>query len=231
VLATLVAVALFTSLGLWQWHRGEHRSQQWAAFARSDLPPIAATADALDRLDRFTRVSISGRWDTDRQILLDNISREGRPGYEVLTLLRLADGTGILVNRGWLPFTGTRAQLPDVSFTSSTDAGAKLGLVTGRLSVLPVTGLQSGRQAPALTGPWPRVTSFPAQAELSALLGLRLRSPVLLLDETSGPGYLRQWRPPGVSPDRNFSYAIQWWSFGVLAVCLFLGLNLKKRHD
>ena len=68
-------------------------------------PPSRASAATLERLPRFTRVRVHGEFDAARQFLLDNISHEGAPGYEVLTLLRLADGSHLLVNRGWLPFT------------------------------------------------------------------------------------------------------------------------------
>ena len=53
-------------------------------------------------------------------------------------------------------------------------------------------------------------------------------APVLLLDAESGPGYLRDWRPPGISPDRNYSYAVQWWSFALLAAAMYIGFNLKR---
>jgi cytochrome oxidase assembly protein ShyY1 len=58
--------------------------------------------------------------------------------------------------------------------------------------------------------------------------GVALLEPVLLLDADSGPGYLRDWRPPGISPDRNYSYAVQWWSFALLAAAMYVGFNLKK---
>ncbi|HXS30103.1 MAG TPA: SURF1 family protein, partial [Steroidobacteraceae bacterium] len=109
-------VPLFVSLGFWQWHRGEHRSAQWAEFSRTDVPAVEASAASLERLERFTRVRVSGVLDPQRQFLLDNISHEGAPGYEVLTVLRLADGSHLLVNRGWLPFSGYRDRLPDVAF-------------------------------------------------------------------------------------------------------------------
>ncbi len=35
---------------------------------------------------------------------------------------------------------------------------------------------------------------------------------------------------PGIPPERNFSYAIQWWSFALLALALFVGLNLKRSN-
>ena len=53
---------------------------------------------------------------------------------------------------------------------------------------------------------------------------------VLLLDPDSGTGYVRHWQPPGIAPDRNFSYAIQWWAFAAVALGLFVFLNLGKRR-
>lgn len=220
----LLAVPAFVSLGFWQWHRGEYRSRVWADFERADVPAIEATAASIERLPRFTRVQVEGEFDGARQVLLDNISHEGAPGYEVLTLLRLADGSGLMVDRGWVPFGGYRDRLPDVGLATSG-----VQRLTGRLSSLPVAGIAAGRAPPAQDGPWPRVTSFPAYAELARLWGEKLLPPVLLLDAGSGPGYLRQWKPPGISPDRNYSYAIQWWSFALLAVAMFVGLNLKRK--
>jgi surfeit locus 1 family protein len=222
-LLTLLALPLFVSLGFWQWHRGEYRSELWQRFSRSDAAAIAANADSLQRLPQFTHVRIEGRLDAQRQFLLDNVSRDGRPGYEVLTVLTLAEGSHLLVNRGWLPFSGYRSQLPEVGFES-----AGVQTLTGRLGALPTPGLAAGAQPPTLEGSWPRLTSFPALKDLSAARGEKLLAPVLLLDADSGPGYLRSWQPPGISPQRNFSYAVQWWAFAALALGLYLGLNLKR---
>ncbi len=224
MLLVLLAVPAFVSLGFWQWHRGDYRSRVWADFERADVAAIDASSATLERLPRFTRVRVAGRLDGGRQVLLDNISREGAPGYEVLTLLALADGSHLVVDRGWVPFGGYRDRLPDVRLAGDGDLR-----LTGRLSTLPVPGIAAGRAPPAEEGPWPRVTSFPTREELQHLWGVALPAPMLLLDADSGPGYLRDWKPPGISPDRNYSYAIQWWSFALLAVAMFIGLNLKRK--
>jgi surfeit locus 1 family protein len=223
ILLTALAVPAFIALGFWQWNRGEHRRDLWQQFERGDVAAVEANAASLERLPAFTRVRVTGQFDTARQFLLDNISHEGQPGYQVLTVLRLADGSGLLVNRGWLPFAGYRDRLPDIAF-----AAPEYLRLTGRISTLPVAGMAAGRQAPALAGSWPRLTSFPSHADLEAARGEKLLPPVLLLDAGSGPGYLRDWRAPGISPERNFSYAIQWWSFALLAVAMFVGLNIKR---
>lgn len=223
ILLTAAAVPAFIALGIWQWHRGEHRRAQWQQFERSDVAAIESNAANLAQLPAFTRVRVAGEFDAAHQFLLDNVSHDGQPGYEVLTVLLLADGSRLLVNRGWVAFTGYRDRLPDIAL----DAAGPVRL-TGRINTLPVAGMAAGRQAPPGSGPWPRVTSFPARAELEASLGESLLQPVLLLDADSGPGYLRDWKVPGISPERNFSYAFQWWSFALLAVAMFVGLNLKR---
>jgi surfeit locus 1 family protein len=171
-------------------------------------------------------VRVAGEFDADHQFLLDNISHGGAPGYEVLTPLQLGDGSRILVDRGWVPFSGYREQLPDLTL----DAAAP-PFLTGRLSRLPVAGLAAGRVPPPVEGTWPRVTSFPDMEQLAEALGMPLPPVLLLLDADSGPGYLRDWQPPGISPERNFSYAVQWWSFALLALLMLVGLNLKRKHD
>jgi cytochrome oxidase assembly protein ShyY1 len=228
-LLTLVAISAFMGLGFWQYQRGTARAAQWreftAAGAAQDVDAVQMVA-----LPRWTRVRVRGQWDAGRQFLLDNISQDGAPGYEVLTVLHLAEGGDLLVNRGWLPFSGYRDRLPDVSIAGDAvaEGTASVQVVAGRLSVLPVAGLALGRQPPAMSGSWPRLTTFPAHAELEAAWGAMLLPPVLLLDPDSGSGYVRQWRPPGLAPERHFGYAAQWWMFAAAVVVIYLVMNVKR---
>jgi surfeit locus 1 family protein len=228
VLLTAALLPVFVGLGNWQWQRGQAREAQWQEFARGSDEAIEASAQTLTRLPRYTHVRVAGRFDAERQFLLDNISHNGAPGYQVLTVLELAEGSKLLVNRGWLPFLGFREQLPDVALPVESLAGPLT--LTGRLAALPVAGLPSGRAGPATVGDWPRVASFPTSAQLEAAYGAPLLPAVLLLDADSGPGYLRDWQPPGLQPARHIGYAVQWWAFALLLLALFIGFNVKKRN-
>jgi len=221
-LLTLLLLAAFVCLGRWQWHRGAAKQAVWDEYAKGG-PAVKAGERDIDRVERFARVEIEGHYEPAHQVLLDNISHAGAPGYEVLTPFLLADGGRILVNRGWVPFTGFRDRLPDVSL-----ADVSVQRVTGRAEELPAAGLASGRAPPEPGANWPKLTSFPTQAELEAALHTSLARRLVLLDPGMANGYLREWTPPGLPPDRHFSYAIQWWGFAVVALVLYFGLNFRK---
>lgn len=225
---TLALLVLFIGLGRWQWGRGDYKAQLREQFVAGAGPARELGAEQIAALSRFARITVAGRWDGARQFLLDNRIRDGRAGYEVLTPLQLADGRWMLVNRGWLPFSGFRERLPDVSLPSAAQADNRV-VVTGRVDELPSAGLESGRAAPPSSGRWPRVTSYPKAAELAAALELPAIEPrVLLLDAEAADGYRRDWQPPGMVPEKHWSYAIQWWSFAVVLLLLYATLNTKK---
>ena len=223
-LLTLVGVALFVNLGRWQWNKGNFRAAEAAQFAHGTDTAEPLAARGLEQVPRFQRITVTGKLDPARQFLLDNRTNEGRPGYEVLTPLYRDGHDAILVNRGWVPFSGYREKLPDVSF-----AGDREVEITGRVDELPVQGLASGHAAPDEKAPWPKVTSYPTPMELAQALGRHVESRILLLDANVPDGYVREWQPPGLTADRHWSYGVQWYAFAVLAVALWLILGFRGR--
>ena len=219
---TVALCALFVFLGRWQWHRGDAREAAWDQFARG-TDKVLAVDGKLDGIPLFQRVSVAGRFDAERQFLLDNRSYEGRAGYEVLTPLQRPDGEVALVDRGWVPFSGLRDRLPGVAIRTHDEI-----TVTGRVADLPSAGLASGRAPPSAQAPWPKVTSFPTMSELSQAFGQPLEPHILLLDSHDPDGYVRDWHPPGLEPARHWSYAVQWWSFAAVLLFLWARLSLRK---
>lgn len=222
-LLTLALCALFVRLGLWQWHRWIESDAAWTRFARGADAVQPLGARRLADLPLYQRVSVSGRLDGQHQFLLDNRSYQGRPGYEVLTPLASAAGAVVLIDRGWVPFTGSRTRLPDVALAEGPSV-----TLSGRIAELPSAGLASGRAAPQREDPWPKVTSFPRAGELANALGMPLASRILLLDPGAPQGYLRDWQPPGVAPVRHLSYAIQWWCFAALAGVVWAVMAVRR---
>jgi len=223
-LLALLACAVFIRLGLWQYHKGLARQAQWTRFAQGTDQLVELGTRPLSDLPLFQRVSLAGTFDGAHQFLLDNRSYHGRAGYEVLTPLTRSSAETLIVDRGWVPFSGSRARLPDVSLASEASM-----TLNGRLAELPSGGLESGRAPPQAEGPWPRVTSYPRLGELALALGRPLDERILLLDPQSPLGYVRDWQPPGISPLRHFAYAIQWWCFAALALFIWARLSLRPK--
>jgi surfeit locus 1 family protein len=216
-LLTVVAVFAFASLGLWQLSRAAEKRAVAEDFS-SNGSALALPADSRG-LPRYQRVSARGRYDPDRQFLIDNRIHEGRAGVMVLTPFALENGGRVLVNRGWLPFGATREELPDIA----VDAGVRN--IVGRLDELPRPGILLS-SPPAAT--WPRLVNYPTMDELATALGQPLHSRVILLDAGVPDGYVRAWKLPGATPDRNLGYAIQWFAFAATAVAIWLAVSLRR---
>ena len=225
----LAGVLLFAQLGRWQWHRAAEKRALAAAFvAGTENFSTALGSRSTAELARYTQVRARGRYDTAHQFLLDNMTHEGRTGYQVLTPLRLADGRVLLVNRGWLPLPGGRRDaLPDISLPDlgTIDIG-------GRLDNLPVTGLAMGQAAPAQGALWPKRTSFPSAQQLGAALGQSVEARQLLLGASEPQGFTRDWTSSaaGFGPERHMAYAFQWWGLGALILFLYFFMNIEPRE-
>lgn len=223
-----LGVALFASLGRWQWHRAAEKRQlqQEFASALTHRQPLGSHRTA--ELPRYSQVEVRGRYDGAHQFLLDNRTQDGQAGYEVLTPLQLTDGRWLLVNRGWVPLVGRqRTVLPDVALHDVPEERPVVGL----LDDFPVAGLAAGRVPPGADSGWPRLTSFPQAGDLAASLGQPIEARQLLLLADQPDGYARNWQPASASfpPERHLAYAVQWWSLAGLAAGLYVVLNLKRR--
>ncbi len=223
-LLTLGGVAAFVLLGRWQWHRADEARALQTQFLAGTDAVVDLDRQPMRALPRYTQVSAQGRYDRAHQFLLENMSYDGSPGYQVLTPLALADGRTVIVNRGWVPLSETRGALPDIELAGNPDADPR-----GRLDNLPVPGISLGHIPPSPGSAWPKVTSFPTMKDLAAALGRPLEPRQLLLDPRQPQGYVRDWKPPGMTPAQHLSYAIQWWGFAATAVLLYALLNRRKR--
>lgn len=216
-LLAIVGMALFGSLGRWQLDRAEEKRELFAAFEAGSDSVIELPA-GLDPVERYRRVTTQGRYDASRQFLLDNMTHDGVPGVQVLTPLLRDDGTALIVNRGFIPSSGRRSELPDLP------AGGELRRVSGRMDFLPRPAVEL--EAPA-SGGWPRLVSFPRTDDLTAALQVPVHPQVLLLDAGQPDGYLRDWQPPGMTPEKHIGYAVQWFGLAAAVFVTWFVLSLK----
>ncbi|WP_269532823.1 SURF1 family protein [Chitinimonas sp. BJYL2] len=214
-LATVLLVALTIGLGLWQFGRGERKTELAARLAQQDRLPVTAWQGELGVDVWGRRYELEGTWLPTAQIYLDNRIHLGRPGYHVLSPLRLADGRVMVVNRGWLP----RVQ--------GTQPEAALPQAPARV----VVRLQSPQQR--------YVTLSSAQVSGAVWQNLdwtRYRTllgvspvPALAFQLEGNDTLNRDWPAPDAGADKHYAYAGQWFLFAALAIVLFVFLHWKSR--
>ena len=218
LMAAIVVAALTARLGVWQLDRAAQKEQlQQAMQSQAALPPLAADALPRTRADGAAtphrRALLQGQWLNERSIYLDNRPMNGRTGFYLVTPLKLADGTAVLVQRGWLP-----RDAADRTHVAPPPAA------TGTVTV-------QGRIAPALA----RLYEFDAAASgvirqnlaidaYAQEAALPLRPWALVQDaEPDAPadGLLRQWPAPDLGLHTHYGYAFQWFSLCALTVLLY----------
>jgi len=107
----LPVFALLVSLGVWQLHRLAWKEDLLAQIDQrlnapaTPLPPRAQWSSLSQEADEYRHVSVTGRFEHDNEVYVFRTAGSGigEAGFLVLTPLRLADGSRILVNRGFVP--------------------------------------------------------------------------------------------------------------------------------
>ena len=215
-LAAVTGVGILASLGAWQTHRGYEKRAQFEAFARAEGPTMPYGAEGGQA--RYAHVRLEGRYDPLHQVLLDNMTHDGRVGYRVLTPLRTSLGL-VLVDRGWMAAPARREELPDLPVT------AEVRVVTGRIDDLPRAGIELKTSDGV---GWPRRLSYPDLSALRRIYAAPVAPSIILLDAAAPDGFLRDWRPGGLPPERHFGYAVQWYGLSLALLVLFLVANFRK---
>ncbi|MEK7735090.1 MAG: SURF1 family protein, partial [Pseudomonadota bacterium] len=130
--AVLLLLPAFIAAGCWQLDRADQKRRLQDEYDTRTRGPVLAIDAALRVAEdlRYHRVQARGVYEPERQVLLENRVHRGRPGYHVITPLRIDGGeTRVLVNRGWVAIGEGRDRLPSV------DAPAGLQQVSGVATV------------------------------------------------------------------------------------------------
>ena len=218
----IVGCTICSAAGFWQLGRAEEKQALFTAFERSDDGETRRNpvADSEAEQYLYRRLTLTGRYEPERQILLDNMVHDGRSGYQVLTPFRIG-ATAVLINRGWLAADPDRNVLPDIAVRDN------IRDVTGRLNRLPRAGYVIEPAAPQPDAAWPRRLSFPSVAEIIGHLGFPAHDYQLLLDLSEADGFTREWRPVLMSPEKHLGYAIQWFMMAGTLIIIYITLTIK----
>ncbi|MEM6665879.1 MAG: SURF1 family protein [Pseudomonadota bacterium] len=210
IIAAVIAFAILMGLGTWQLQRLAWKEGLLSLIeARISATPLSVfQVEGLANADediRYTRVTVSGQYDHDREQHLFQTS-DGGPGWHVYTPLTLEGGRVVLVNRGFVPL--------DLKAQASRPESLVEGLIT-------VTGLARVQGRDGWFTPendqdanewyWRDIPALYAAAYGNQLLENPF--PFIIDAETGGD--------PGDVPDdgatiidisnRHFGYALTWY--------------------
>ncbi|MCQ3802820.1 MAG: SURF1 family protein [bacterium] len=223
-LMLLVLIIVLVSLGLWQLRRLEERQVgNQVGLSRYTAEPLdleAMVAGAGSDLDTLEdrRATTRGEWDPTYEVYVRSQVRDGRSGLWVVTPLILADGKAVMVNRGWIPVELDRqAAVPP-------QGGVE------------VSGTVRASRSRSSIGPTdrPGIEDTIARVDLSVLDGYVPHSLLgVYLEESTvnpGPWPLRLDEPVFDDEGSHLVYAVQWFSFALVALVGYAALIRSKAH-
>jgi surfeit locus 1 family protein len=207
-IAVTVAIVC-VALGVWQLRRlGERKAVNRTILSRIDAPPVDAQSIRNPDSSRFQRVILHGRYDYDNEIVLMLRSRNGSPGVNIVTPLRVPGrDTAILVNRGWV-YSPDALTADLARWRERSDAGG-----AGYVETFP------GREGTPRSPTHPNAYRW---LDADALRG-RIPYPIAayyVVSTTPGPVETTPARLslPDLDEGPHLSYAIQWFSFAAISI-------------
>ncbi|MCF4166526.1 SURF1 family protein [Zavarzinia compransoris] len=104
-IVTLVVLASLLALGTWQLQRREWKQGLIDALeAHRALPPVELPTTIEDpEAWRYRNVTVTGTFRHADEIHIIAYSAASKQGYQIVTPMVRADGSTVLVNRGWIP--------------------------------------------------------------------------------------------------------------------------------
>jgi surfeit locus 1 family protein len=206
ILFSLAVITLCLSLGGWQLARAEQKQ----ALLKTPETSLMSLHDVA-KSDLHQKVSLTGTFDNEHPILLDNQLNNGHVGFN-LYLPFISDKQAILVNLGWLPAASSRTKLPAFPpFTGQFKLRGTLSAEQGSPFLL-------GRNISKESG-WPLMVQRTIIPELQAHLNYPIKPLLLQLDSDSNIGFRKNWKISVMPPEKHTAYAIQWFTLA-LAICI-----------
>jgi surfeit locus 1 family protein len=230
---TLLGVALLCGLGVWQIERLHWKEGLLADIAArvhaapSPFPPESAWASLTPGEDEYRHVRLAGHFLNDKEAhlqanLIAKGPRAGALGYDLLTPLKLADGSLVIVNRGFVPL--------DKKEPASRPGSEIDGETT-------VTGL--------IRFPQPHHWFMPADepakniwfardpAPIAKAFGLSRVAPVIVDADASEA---KEPYPIGGQtlidiPNDHFQYALTWFALAIGLLGVFAAYAMRRAKD
>lgn len=217
VLAALL-VPVLLGLGAWQLDRAAQKSAQAALWEERDNP----VEWPPESRETGQPVELRGHYDPDVIWMLDNRTRDGQRGYELLHLFHTSSGP-VVVNRGWIAAPGDRDSLPGISSPEESVT------IRARIAEWPEP-MVLGDVDPVNPEGWPRRVARLTLEKARAVDERIDAVPVRIADDE--PGALETgWDSERMGAATHYGYAAQWFALAVLLLTLTIAVSFRKHED
>lgn len=212
VLVGLTLLPLLIGLGLWQLQRADEKRDLLLQGTHGDV--IYNLSQPSPQLPG--RVELQGKLQSKQLLLLDNRIRDGRVGYELLSLFQDAvSGRWGIVNLGWVAAGVDRGVLP--ALPPLPDFAQQVSLTGMQLTAQPGFMLGTDEWQPG----WPKIIQQPDLVRFERLFQRALYPAIVRLTEPVIDSIDTRWALVVMPPEKHLGYAVQWFA---LALALLLWL-------
>jgi surfeit locus 1 family protein len=214
--AAVAGMAGTFALGAWQLGRAHEKLALQASIdQRKALAPVGQQAllGAGPSGDLMYRpVVVRGTWVAQHTIFLDNRQMNGKPGFYVVTPLRLeGSGRAVPVVRGWVQRNfADRERLPHIPTPQGVIE------LHGRMAPPPAKLYEFAGTPPGL------IRQNLDLAQWRAETGLALLDVAVQQTGSPSEGLLRDWPEAASGAEKNYGYAFQWWALSGLIAILYV---------
>lgn len=223
----LLLLPILLRLGFWQLERAEEKQlllesyEEQQKLPQQQWPPIAVRTET-----HYQPISVSGQFEPRHVWLLDNQSRQGQVGYEVIMPFVIDNGDNekseiLLVNRGWVKAPAERSTLPVIETPTKTIQ------LTGYLHQPSLNAIFQATKNDYAED-WPRRVLNINSAIASQQLKEDFYPTVLRLLSDSEAAFITEWKVANTQPEKHKGYAIQWFSMTIILIVLYVYAIYKK---
>lgn len=224
LIITIAAVVLCCVLGVWQLQRmtWKHdlvdRINERTTHAAVPLPSKVANPVDWDYLP----VTVTGTFDHTQEVFLVAQSTRGNFGYQVITPLHRADGSIVLVNRGWIPYADRKAD-------ARQEAQVEGVVTVSGLARLPWYKTGTAAVFSMEMDPEEKIFFEGGLDEMAALHNLQVVPLFVDAGPEENPGGLPKGGQTVVKlVDNHLAYAFTWFIFATIALIIFVLSHYRK---
>lgn len=214
---------LLLTLGFWQLERAAEKEILQATMdeGRAQLP-VSLRSAQTEQSPHWRPVRLQGHFDPERIWLLDNRTRNGQAGVEVLQLFADQSGQALVVNRGWVAWPD-RSSLPRID--------SPTGELVLDAEIVPAPGEPFSLGAAQQQHGWPKLVTALDVESLATEAEVALPPWTARLRSGSAAALRLDWPPLPTTASRHTGYAVQWFALAAALLILFIWAGMRPEQD